>query len=325
MRTKALVTAFEWNEAIGEARAMVLRPGNGIRILREKNGQRVNLTDDAGRHRHPWFVTLRFFGGQWQFSVKPGFVNGWDPVVVGSAPKDAPEAKDLPLLEVDWIPVRGTKVAERIPPFYRKENLANSSFTDAEAAIEEAKAGDTVGQKNLRCFDIFVAVARAQLVSELQAVDGSGASGTVVIYAPRLATQELDRVGTRARLFQADQFPQPIAFTPFLRMLGLQQDEQEDRVHIASVYFLSPADVQDSEKVDQTWVPRVEQKVFWNLFHAARNEVPQTQEVLPGFISGLAGGLGDTIINQALALQRTLTDTAERIMRRSDVGGKFWN
>ena len=332
------LTAEEFNAGLDAAKSLVLQPGNGVRLYNSSKSQVVSLSAEAGQHRHPWFVSLRWFdSGGWHFNVKPGFVNGIDPIVPGTAPdptKEQPEPADLGLIEVRWIKASATRSIgfgdEMVPAFFADKDV-QSLKQNARLTVENFDStsaqdlGDSfVGRRKLRAFDIVLAVARAQLVSELQVSDATGATGTIFQYQPRYQTGFVDRVGSRARLAAQQKFQQVQAPTALLRFLNLAEDEPEDRILVATCYLLSPVDFVKDEP-DQSWESYVEHKLFWNLAHAARNEVPQVIPRGEQFVTGLAGGLGDLLINQFSALNQALSDNAERMVRRDDVGGKFWS
>jgi len=332
------LTAEEFNAGLDAAKSLVLQPGNGVRIFSSNKSQVVTLSDEAGEHRHPWSVSLRWFDREgWHFNVKPGFVNGIDPIVPGTAPepsKDQPEPADLGLIEARWIAAGTTRSIgfgdEMVPSFFADKDVQslkkNSALTTEN--FDSTSAQDLVnsisGRRKLRAFDIVLAVARAQLVSELQVVDKTGATGTVFQYQPRYNTGFVDRVGGRARLAAQQKFRQVEAPPALLRLLNLAEDEPEDRILVATCFLLSPADFEKDDP-DQTWDTYVEHKLFWNLAHAARNEVPLVIPRGEQFVTGLAGGLGDLITNQFSALSQALSENAERMVKRDEVGGKFWS
>jgi hypothetical protein len=122
---------------------------------------------------------------------------------------------------------------------------------------------------------------------------------------------------------QAPKMPVAKQATFVERFLGASTDEAEDRILIASLYFLQPKK-SDTSEPDGSWTPFVKQHAFWNLSHSGKNEIPKAPKLQQTFFTGLAGGLGDLIANQYLALQDVLADAASRVISNDEIGGKFW-
>ena len=328
-----IVTANEWNDSLDTASRMCALPGRGVFVKHTDRGQMVSFAEEIGRHKHPWFVTLKWFNptptdsGGWKYLVQPGFVNGIDPVVPGSAPKPTkanPTPKDLGIVEADWIRVNATRTVggegDGIPPFFKFLGATGTITSPLPQAAQPQTTATT--PRALESCDVFISVARASLVSDLVVNDATGATGTILTYAPSYDTSLLDQIGPRARLMQALQMPSEKPATFVERFLGVSTDQPEDRILIASLYFLQPKN--STNELDGSWQPFVKQHAFWNLSHAAKNEPPSSPRPRQTFFTGLAGGLGDLIANQFLALQDTVTDAAIRVISRDEVGGKFW-
>jgi len=333
-----------WNRGIAWCGRLKALPGLGIRVQRTNRGQTISLEDGATEWEHPFKITARWVDGAWRFHVAPGFVNGDPPVVPGTAPpkkeESAEEADDLSILEVEWIKVNDFvelgKDSENPVPEFLKALGAKDTFLPPGAlgiggAINAAQLEKVSKPGNAAVkFDVFLSKARAQLVSEPQIVDATGVTGEVFQTAIRYDLTALNRLGLTPRLLQAPTMPQDNAIrNAVLRVLGIEPDVPEDRLLVGTVYLVAPD--KKSNKPNENWKPLVRQNVFWNLSHAQKLETPRVTPPPIRFVSGLAAGVGDALINQNLALLNQLSnlvddfsDEASRNYNSVQVGGRYW-
>jgi hypothetical protein len=327
------ITAASWNAAVQGAGTLRPVPGRSVLVNRTSAGHTVSFDPLAG-WRHPWNTVVRWRGGQWQLNIRPGFVNGEPPIVVGSAPPrqegEENDPTDLDLTQVPWISVPATRLEMMgVPQFFQKKGVAQirEAPNVTVANFDSFNLGSLVdqerGEKLLRVVEVFISTARAQLVSEISQVDATGASGTILEYGARYDTSALERNGNQARIFLGLEFPQTKPPNLFQRLLGLEQDTPEDRLHIATVYFLSP-DLA-SQELNDRWQPYVKHRVFWNLAYTSLNPIPPQPPRRAPFFTGLAGGIGDAIINQTQALQGVLEQNVFNFYRRDDPTGAYWS
>jgi len=287
------------------------------------------------RFRHPWRTTTSWNADEerWEARVRPGFINGVDPVVRGYRDDGNPrQLAEIPLTDDPWIPLTALRSVpgegEPLPGFFKQLGVRQPkndiSISEAGGVVIDTTPEDPAlpPPRYLMAVDLFAAVARATYNLTVTAVDPAGIVGQIVDYSVAFDTRQLDRVGIRARL-QAGTFQPVRPPTLMERLTGAYADEGEDRVLISTVYFLSPESV--AGPVDETWEPYVKHSCFWNLMHAARNDPPREAVKPIRFFSGLAAGLGDIVINQNLSLNQDLMDKIGTALQNDDNAGQFWS
>ena len=319
-----------WNQAVRALRRSRPRAGRFCLLIERPDGTIVCSSSDHA-WEHAWFTTPNWTGRGWEASVKPGFVNEWDPIVPG-VPRSSKDPRDAELIERPSMPLRAFRSipddGEPMLPFFKAlgaVDLRDRFSLDGGGNVTITEKEETkMPPRLLLAADIYVAVARATYQAQVNPVDPSGGSGQIVDYTAVYNTDQLDRAGSRPRLLHASKFPAVISPSLLQRLSGNYQDEGEDRVLISTVYFLSPPNVL-SGSPDGSWTPYVKHNQFWNLNHAGRN-IPPVE--LPGpirFFSGLAGGLGDIVVNQYLSLDQDLLDKVGTAVLNSDNAGRYWS
>lgn len=293
------VRAAQWNAALRHAGSLMPRAGKGINVYRSPRETVVSLAEQPLSWRHPWHTVLSWIDEKWQFNTKAGFVNGFDPIVPGSAPEpreENPKPKDLGLIDVPWIPVHGTRPVgsdgSRVHQFFQKLGVKRAKIPSVTAAnFDTVSAGDILqaveeakSSRQLVAFDIFITVARATY-KMMTTFTNNVVLGSLVEYTVTYDTASVSALGTRARLNQAPQMEEPQTPGILSRLAGLAGDDGVDRLLIATGYLLAPAQ-NASETPDRNWTPYVEHKCFWNLTHRARNAPPINLPQLSG-VGGL--------------------------------------
>ncbi len=337
------IPAAEWNAALKAASSLCLQPGPGIRINRSRRETVVSLDDDVGQWPHPWHVLLRWVDDKWQFHVKPGFVNGLDPLVTGAGDDENPHP---PLLDVPWIPVHGTRPVgsdgSPVPKFFEKlgvkrikppadvtlGNFDSFNLGSLLAAEDEAKSS-----RKLVAFDIVLTVARATY-SLSSTIDGNLVTGHLVEYSVGYDTQALNLFGTRARLLQAQKMEekQPLDLTT--RLAGIVGDDGLDRLHLATCYLLGPAPTDQSaeeseapSEPDKNWTAYVQHKCFWNLNHKAKNAPPVNvkQSTTDPFLSYFVGRYTVAPMATMGAMEAEMQRITAAIFNSTANEGVFWS
>jgi hypothetical protein len=332
------VNATDWNSALRAASCLKILPGPGIRFTRTKNGTTVSAHQKDWVH--PWKVTCWFSDdGEtpgWFFRVAPGFVNGEPPTVAGTAPPEEADAEDLTILEIDRMRVNGFRPVgsdgSRVPPFFRKFNIeqqkAAPSVTlanfDSFDVGNIAQAAETIGDRKLRAFDVFVTVARATFRMDAT-ITGNILLGSLLEYNVVYDTNTLLTLGIRPRLNQAPTMnePEPPDFSQ--RLGGIVGDDGLDRMLVATVYFLSPKE-SPSDEPDGSWSAYVEQKCFWNVSHAPRNAVPINLPQL-GSVAGIFALTSRYTLAPAAvfaAAQAEIQRIAAALFNSTSNRGAFW-
>jgi len=310
-----------------------LLPSASSRVIETAQGQLLILLGEDDSYAHPWITKAHYSGGWKARVVIPGFVNGIDPRVPGVEVEDIDGTKrEAVLTDSPEIPLNvfrtpggeGDKILDVFLALGVREPKADNLSINAlggVSVIEESEAANTTPPRELRAVDLYIAKSRATFTAQVTLVDASGTSGVIVDYGVKYDTSTLDREGTRTRFMQAGKF-QPVR-KPTLaeRLFGDFQDEGEDRLHICTVFLLSPPNVTGEPNV--SWTPYVQNHVFWHLKHHAPNEVPAKQPDPIRFHSGLAGGLGDLVINQYLALNNDLSSQISAAVNNTTPEGQF--
>lgn len=328
-----------WNHAARALWRGRARAGTYSLLLELPDGTLVSA-DPAASWRHPWFTVPRWNGREWTATVHPGFVNQWDPTVPGvparNSQRSTLNAQPLPdadLSDDPEIPLRGFRSlpgeGDPVPPFFKalgvlEPDLGISVNSVGGVVIDTTpQEAPRLPPRSLVAMDFYLAVARATYESRAQEIDASGTSGVTVDYSVSFNTDQLSRLGARARLMQAGKFPEVRRPTLTDRLLGLHQDEGEDRVLVSTIYLLSPPDRLGGPP-DKTWTPFVRHHQFWNLSHAARNLPPATDPQPIRLFTGLVGGLGDLIANQILSGINEFSDRVLNAVNTTTNEGRFW-
>jgi hypothetical protein len=313
--------AKDWNARIAsQAEQCLILPGVYTFAVRTPRGQILNISPNAG-WRHPWFTEPVWKGDKWHVWVRPGFVNGMDPEVVGHG--------DL----LDWplIPLRAFRefpAEEQTPKFFEQFGVprkgADSVAVDelGNVTVDVTERESTIPKRPLVGCDVWLSVARPAYVSEATVTESGGVAGEVVDYSVRFETSQFDRLGGRARLYVTDKIPEVKPPTIYDRLEGKYQDDGEDRILISTVYFLGPEN--GTPPVNQAWQPFVAHNCFWNLSHRAKNAVPPKAYEPIRIFTGLAGGWGDLVANQTLSQINEVSEVVFNAVNTTDNVGRFW-
>lgn len=303
------------------------------RVIETAEGQLLILIEDDNGYAHPWITKAHYAGGWKARVVVPGMVNGLDPRVPGVEVKDSDGTKreavltDSPEIPLNTFRTPGGEGDKILDVFLalgvREPKTDNISFDalGGVTIVDESQATNATPPRELRAVDFYIAKSRATFAAQVTLIDASGTSGVIVDYGVKYDTSTLDREGTRTRFMQTAKF-QPVR-KPTLaeRLFGDFQDEGEDRLHICTVFLLSPPN--STGEPDASWTAYVQNHVFWHLKHHAPNEVPAKQPDPIRFHSGLAGGLGDLVINQYLALNNDLSAQISAAVNNTTPEGQF--
>lgn len=318
------IRARDWNERIvAPCERCLLLPGAHTTSVRTPHGQILSISADVGWH-HPWFPSVGWDKEGWHVRVRPGFVNGQDPAVPGH--EDLLAGPKIRLTSFRAIPAEG----EPVPKFFSQlgvQTPKQAFYLDAMQRVvmdTTQRAASAMPPRLLAACDIWVSVARATYRGVAQVVDASGVSGEVVDYSVTFDTTQLDRVGMRPRLLVGEKMPAVLTPTLSERLNGQFQDDGEDRLRIATLYFLSPPDATDPTP-NQLWQPYPSNNAFWNLAHAAKNPVPKKPPAPIRMFTGLAGGWADIIGNQMLSGTNELSARASNAVNTTTNEGRFWN
>lgn len=338
----AIPPAF-WNEhVVNKLGYSLLVNGAHTKITSTAKGQVVHI-DNSVFFRHPWEVKAAFIEDRWNIKIHPGFVNGVAPRIPQTR-EAIEENGELDLLADEYFPVfeflaRTGAPDARIHRFFQAMGVENS-FEKAQAGMSISGASGveinldaikpTEGARSLISCDVWVAVARAALRADQTVVDGGATSGRMVDITARYDMTTINRHGTVPRIQTGRKFPDPrIPADPIDLLRGdIDGDEGEDRIHVATVYWMSPPDGGSNEGAPPaSWQPFVEHKIFWNLCHATRNPEPDVIKLGDPIatFTPLAGGTLSLLTNQALSGFNDLVEKVRNSLSQLGNQGAFWS
>lgn len=313
-----------WNRLADDLAGRVLRAGQNVRLARTAHGVMVTCDPRVGWWEHPWRVSAWHDGKRgWLARVRAGFVNGEDPMVAGvpllDMERDAGLA--LPFVALDGRPLA----------FFEAMGVRTAGEgVEVDTRAMTVKIVDTSWQDDFRpaerklwSADIQLSVARLGMVGDVQIVSGDGQAGNVAVYSPGLSSALLSSRGARATLQTVARFEPHRPPSLVERMLGQWNDPQDDILHVARVWLVSPPDYEGAMP-DGSCAAYAQHFVFWNLGHASK--MPTIPPVLRPItlVTGLAAGVGDRITAAMLA---PINDEAQRInaaLNAVSPEGKFW-
>jgi hypothetical protein len=310
---------------------------------------------DSGGFVHPWQVSVFPRGAKknetakWACSVEPGFVNGIDPRVPIAEAEESDRrelakkgsGKDvvIGLCDRPQIPVRGFVTVGNPLPYFevmgvRKASAEKVSVQGGMVVWDQTNAEDT-GPKQRWLQQSQVYLSRARATYKMDAtIEGNLVTGQIVDYTVSYNTRALEMNGSRARIYTAAEMPAKVV-PPIIqdRLAGQHGDDGEDRVLIATIYFLSPSDFKppDDPKVpmpepDERWTPYVRHNIFWNLCCAAKNLPPVNvkQTGSDPFLSYFVGRYTVAPMATLGAMQAESQRMLAAALNSSNNEGRFW-
>jgi hypothetical protein len=320
--------------------------------------------DRRGGWLHPWQFSVRWNTDreQWEARINPGFVNGLDATVrVPSeiAPEETlarlgdiedGERVDSRLTEEPDVPIPMTALRsigpdgpalgttgegfdsrvsyEPVPDFFAALGVGDppeqtfDTFKGINTSADFLNQESLNARRLLRAVDVVLNQDRPAVAAEWRT--GTGADGTIaqfdVTYANTPNHRDRAHVG-----FTVKHEPQGESDEGVLaRLLGAVDSSPFDRLHVATIYFMSPPGEPAGAEVSNEWQPFVKHRLFWNLNHAL-NRLPVT---VPNdnltFDIPLAGGIGTALANTILATNNDARDAASEFLNARSLKGRFW-
>jgi hypothetical protein len=321
----------------------------------------ITVVERAGPSRiHPWMVTPQWFTSPvtnksyWRGRVEAGMVNAVPArvdMLLGDAPPEAQarleaEAKEgkkkRPNLtdkvgvfldegaavQMNWRRVgqgagpesvsgdadsgRVTGVFEKVPEFFLRLGVkdANPNLLAGEEPTEDVRY--------LAASDIVVNQPRVRMTNEVTV--GAVVDGVLVSVNPGFSVPkdlQPTLVAESKYVRQAPTFNVEDLF--FQRFV----DDQFDRVHLATVFALSPLNPEE-QSIDATWNTYVRYFCHWNLAFATQAPEPR-QEFQPlVIVTGLAGGIGDFVMQTFLTQNNDFAQAALDFYQQRKLAGAFW-
>jgi len=303
------LTASGLNATREELATRRIVPSHDSRPARVAPGQKVQVPDAVdSSFRHPWSlaVTWRKDCAVARFR-REGFVNG-DIALNGSGDDDIATAPEFELR--GWRDCQDPNDGDGkgIPPFFCDMGAFPPSGQvniDSAGFVSIRDEGLPEPTRRLFAMDVWLEMARLTYGIEATILDASGVSGQVADYFAVPDDTAIKANGTAARVRRGNRMPKEKTGGDVLqRLLGKADDDDGlDRIMLATVYAVSPENWQGEQpRPDETFKFYVAQQQFWDLRYE-RGRQQEGMDVKPNkpFFSGLAWGMGDTIINQTNA------------------------
>jgi len=354
----------EWEEARAIIANAWPISGLGVDVRENGGAFLISATGDPAAPLHPWTIRAEWtvldvprdaeVRGEWRLSIEPGFVGKADAHIVMPAAwwteraLEVPAVRDVPLtaspapyLRVNaWRnPLASSSLvspetgdlrlapAEGFPAAFRRlgirtpEGGGDLLSLTAPTAVAE-------GTREIRAVDLVLSQPRlAQRLSytpsDTVLETGEAVVDVQVTYANGYASAR----GNRATLRVVSKYTPPSTDRSLDALFGLLLqggDTEQDEIHLATLWIVSPPDAGAGAEPDGTWTPYAEYKVFWNLHHATRTFVDPLADEPITFQVPIGEGLAQPIVNAELARVNTEIALALASLNRSQVTGKFW-
>ena len=339
--------ASAWNEAIEAYRST--RP-------------LVIKGDYRGDWLHPWQVTPFFdpASNHWKMRIFPGFVNGLDAEVKisrATAPKETLERvgegesetvfarlTEEPEIEIPLALLRaigpdatatGTvgdefsqrAIFEPVPEFFSTFGVGSPPEMEFSAVSGVSVSPSFLGQEALkerrllRALDVTLTKDRSAIGVQWSApqalIDGASAQFDLT-YSKAPDESERARIGFVEK-FEDDPLPELSDI-----LIGAASDTPFDRIHLATIYLMSPSGAPEGAAVEKDWRAFVKHRVFWNLNYSTNRlpVAPPPQRI--SFPFPLAGGVATSLINSYLAVVNDTRSAALAFLRAASLEGRFW-
>jgi hypothetical protein len=184
-----------------------------------------------------------------------------------------------------YVTQDGAVKSEVIPPFFYAMGLKKpkstpdvnvNNFDSFKINLDDMNAEE--GPNIVKC-DIWLAMARATTKLSVD-LPANLVTGQLVDYSVGYDTTNLASKGSRARLLFGPRLPEdPPPSTFEDRLAGAFGDVGEDRVPVATIYWLSPVtggkSFTEEEDGIPKWTPFIKHNLFYNLCYKQKNLVPR--------------------------------------------------
>jgi len=309
---------------------------------------------------HPWQFSLSWDDerGGWQARINSGFVNGVDAEVdvpTLSAPAEtlerlgeslgsrvAARLSEEPLVPIpaallrsigpDAIATGAGGIGERItfeqvPEYFAALGVGDppeqtlDSTRGIVTSIDFANQESLKLRRLLRAVEVTLTVDRPSVSSDWST--GSGLNGSVAQFDVGYSSTGNER--TSAYLGFTSRYEPAPEGDPLARLLGSFKDDPFDRLHVATIYFMSPTGADEGAEVSREWQTFVKHRIFWNLNHALNRLPVKTASENTTFDIPLAGGIGNALINTFLSTNNDALDAANEFLNSRSLAGRFWS
>lgn len=283
---------------------------------------------DPVQWRSPWHTTVAWSPDreQWEATVKPGFVNGIDPMTVDAvavAEKRDITERGLADLETPRIALTTWRTPSPVPEYFVKRGVAASVDlptvdTLLETGLPQVATPTQQPSRIVLAMDIVLHQPRAASRVDYQTTTAGGADGVGLRYQISYSGG-LGRPYVRA---VRELIPDPPLDLASL-IDGSKADAGIDRKLVATVYVLSPEGVLEGEP-DASWTAHVKHELFWNLTYHATGTPGASSDDLRLDVP-LAGGIAQPLIGQILASVNDANSAVAQFLSARVAAGKWWS
>lgn len=333
------IPAAQWNETARDARRDRPLRGAGILLVETADGITISATPVRG-FLHPWQLSPRWvrddndaLGGHWGTTVRPGFVNGYDVSIEDDDANPLALIEDpAPLLKLttfrdptisSGITVSGDQIiilgGEGYPRYFDDLGvIPNEAMRDIETDAPDADPDRT---RLIRACDIVLETARPSAKQEVTVGDPIGDQQAVTISTSIDLSAVSDARHTLRSTPKFTGTPEP---TDLDRLAGTAVEAAVDQIQIGTIWLISPPKADPASDPDQSWDAYSQHFVFWNLHHASRAQVETGIRAPITLHTGLAAGIGDTLIASLLAPLNDAFEQVRAFLDGSDFTGRYW-
>lgn len=314
----------------------------------------------AGSRPHPWQIQAQYYTdpianiSYWRASLSPGLVNGF-PAKITMQYSDAPlAAQERIRLESIEANKPEPKKTDRVGVYLDEQAAVRLSFRRIGSdANPDSISGDAGSGKVTGVFekvpDFFkrlgVSDANTNLLAEKSETQRLLLACDIVLNQPRVSLTNsisisaasidttlvsinpgfLSPVDREATVTALPKYVVPIETTNFADLFFQRfVDSSTDRLHLSTVYLLSPVlPLLDPANLS-TWQPFIKYNCHHNLVHATK-QIEKRDEFVPlSLILPLAGGVAQPIFDYILAENNFFAQAALDFYQQRNLAGKFY-
>jgi hypothetical protein len=219
------------------------------------------------------------------------------------------------------------KAAEGYPPFFAKLGVKPASTGGDTSHLGALETHDDPSRtRGIRATDIVLSKPRIGTRLDIRVgdplIDAQTQSiDTVFVNDHLRTTQGRARLRATSKYVSDQDQTLPLMYGTLLRA----DDPQFDELHIATVWIVSPPDVDADAQPDHSWTAYPQHFVFWNLNHATRIVPPSAPQPPLTLRTGLGAGVGDRINDGLLSFINDHNAEAQAFLNHADARGHFWS
>lgn len=344
------ISAREWNEVFEEFRT---------------NRPLVVGANTSGGWYHPWrpFANWNATSGQWEITIKPGFVgardgkevevtidldsapqltidrSGLDPdILVGETRVRAylTEEPSIPLPEKlkaigpdahvmgeGTLGEGGVFSFSPVPEFFQALGVGNPPAVSLGFDGSETLVNDTVDRSQERLLRSFDIMLHQERIGTTS--DWTLGDGSDGVVARFDVTYANSDYRRNPYVTLVPEWVPRSEVDILDQISGDWQDEPIDELRIARGYLLSPPGADYGSDPDPSWTPFFKNYVFWNLEYST-NLLPTQEDpnLIEVNLPPLAGGVVDNIFESLIADNNDAIQAASELLNNNVIQGRFW-